>query len=66
MVNGAPTRWTVSPQPRRFEPGGAQTLAGLGPHGPVFFASEVAGPGTKERLVRRLLAGLPGLEPEYI
>ena len=65
MVDRTPPRWTVSPQPprpRRSDAGAAQVLPGLGPHGPVLYASDLAGPGAKERLVRRLLAGLPGRE----
>ena len=65
MVNGAPHRWTVSPQPQRprwFDAGATQVLSGLGPYGPVLYASDLAGPGAKERLVRRLLASLPGRE----
>lgn len=67
MVNGAPHRWTVNPQPRRprrFDSGATQVLSGLGPYGPVFYASDLAGPGAKERLVRRLLASLPGQDPD--
>jgi hypothetical protein len=65
MVNKTPPRWTVRPQPprpRRFASGGAQVLPGLGPYGPVLYASDLAGPGSKERLVRRLLASLAGQE----
>jgi hypothetical protein len=65
MVNGAPSRWTLSPQPhgpRCFDAAAPQVLSGLGPGGPVIYASDLAGPGAKERLVRRLLAGLPGQE----
>ena len=67
MVNGAPHRWTISPQPhgpRRFDAAAPQVLSGLGPGGPVLYASDLAGPGAKERLVRRLLAGLPGQETD--
>ena len=54
---------TVSPhRPRWFDSGATQVLSGPGPHGPVFYASDQAGPGAKERLVRRLLASLSGLE----
>ena len=63
MVNGAPQRWTLSPQPhgpRWFDAAATQVLSGLGPGGPVIYASDIAGPGAKERLVRRLLACLPG------
>ena len=65
MVNGALPRWTVSPQPRRFDSGATQVLSGLGPYGPVLYASDLAGPGAKERLVRRLLASLPGQDPGF-
>ena len=67
MVNGAPHRWTVSPQPHRRDGSTrprTQILSGLGPGGPVLYASDLAGPGAKERLVRRLLAGLPGQETD--
>jgi phosphopantetheinyl transferase len=37
-------------------------LSGLGPGDPVIYASDPAGAGAKERLVRRLLARLPGQE----
>jgi hypothetical protein len=37
-------------------------LSGLGPGEPVIYASDLAGAGAKERLVRQLLAGLPGQE----
>jgi hypothetical protein len=65
MVNGAPHRWTISAQPhrsRRSDAATTQVLSGLGPGGPVIYASDLAGPGAKERLVRRLLTGLPGQE----
>jgi hypothetical protein len=65
MVNRTPPRWTVSPQPprlRRSDAGVAQVLPGLGPYGPVLYASDLAGPGAKERLVRRLLSSPPGQE----
>jgi hypothetical protein len=62
MVNGVPSPATISPQPRWFDSGAAQVLPGMGPHGPVLYASDLAGPGAKERLVRRLLACLPGQE----
>ena len=68
MVNGAPHRWTVSPQPRRprwFDSGATQVLSGPGPYGPVLYASDLAGPGAKERLVRRLLASLPGQDTGF-
>ena len=62
MVNRTAPRWTVGPQPprpRRSDVGAAQVLPDLGPHGPVLYASDLAGPGAKERLVRRLLSSLP-------
>ena len=67
MVNGAPHPWTISPQPHRprwSDAAAPQVLSGLGPGGPVIYASDLAGPGAKERLVRRLLAGLPGQETD--
>ena len=67
MVNGAPHRWTLSSQPhgaRSVDAAAPQFLSGLGHGGPVFYASDLAGPGAKERLVRRLLAGLPGQETD--
>jgi hypothetical protein len=66
MVIGAPHRWTISSQshgPRRFYPAMPQVFSGLGPGGPVIYASDLNGPGVKERLVRRLLASQPGLKP---
>jgi hypothetical protein len=68
MVNGTPHRWTVSPQPRRprwFDSGAKQVFSGPGPYGPVLYASDLAGPGAKERLVRRLLASLPGQDTGF-
>jgi hypothetical protein len=65
MVNGAPNRWTISLQPRRprwSEAAAPQVLSGLGPCDPVIYSSDLAGAGAKERLVRRLLASLPGRE----
>ena len=67
-MNGASHRWTVSPQPhrpRRVDSGATQVLSGPGPYGPVLYASDLAGPGAKERLVRRLLASLPGQDPGF-
>ena len=61
MVNGA--QRTISPPPRGrrgFDPAAPQFLPGLGPGGPVIYASDLAGSGAKERLVQRLLASLPG------
>ena len=63
MLNGAPHRCTISPQPhrpRQSDAAATQVLSGLGPGGPVIYASDINGPGAKERLVRRLLASLPG------
>src|SRR5450759_720742 len=68
MVNGAPNRWTISPQPhgpRRSETAAPQVLSGLGPCDPVIYASDLAGAGAKERLVRRLLASLPGQDTGF-
>ena len=65
MVNGAPQRWTISPQPhgpRWFDAAATQVLSGLGSGNPVLYASDINGPGVKERLARRLLASLPGRE----
>jgi hypothetical protein len=65
MLNDAPNRCTISPQPhgpRWSDAAALQVLSGLGPGGPVIYASDLAGPGAKERLVRRLLTGLPGQE----
>jgi hypothetical protein len=61
MVNEAPNRCTISPQPH--EPGSCdlaapQALSGLGSGGPVIYAWAPAGPDAKERLVQRLLANL--------
>jgi phosphopantetheinyl transferase (holo-ACP synthase) len=67
MVNGAPLPKTLRPQPhgpRWFNAAAPPVLADLGPHGPVLYASDLAGPDAKERLVRRLLAGLPGRETD--
>ena len=60
-----PPPWTSSPQPHRpglSKAGGPQVLSGLGLGEPVIYASGPVSPGAKERLVRRLLAGLPGEE----
>jgi hypothetical protein len=67
MINGAPPRCTISPPPQRPQcsgPPAIQVLAGLDPSGLVLYASDLAIPGVKERLVRRLLAGLPGRETD--
>ena len=63
MVNVTPPPWTISPQPGRprwTEAAPPQVFSGLGPGEPVIYASDLAGTGAKERLVRRLLASLPG------
>jgi 4'-phosphopantetheinyl transferase superfamily len=62
MVNGAPDSGVISPPPpgpQGINAAAPQFLAGLGPGGPVIYASGLPGPGAKERLVQRLLAGLP-------
>lgn len=63
MADGAPDPGIISPSPNGPQSIGApapQFLSGLGPGGPVIYASDLPGPGAKERLVQRLLAGLPG------
>jgi hypothetical protein len=63
MVNGTPPRWTISPpplRPRWLEATAPQVFSGMGPCDPVIYTSDLAGAGAKERLVRRLLASLPG------
>jgi hypothetical protein len=63
MLNDAPNRWTIGPSPQGpqwFEAAPPQVFSGLGPGDPVIYASDPAGAGAKERLVRRLLARLPG------
>ena len=65
MVNATPPPWTISPprrRPRWSEAAAPQVFSGLGPCEPVIYASDLAGPGAKEPLVRRLLACLPGQE----
>ena len=65
MVNATPPPWTISPPPHRprwSEAAAPQVFSGLGPGEPVIYASDLAGAGAKERLVRRLLASLPGQE----
>jgi len=67
MVNGAPSPGTISPPPYGpcgFDAAAPQLLSGLGPGGPVIYTSDLNGPGVKERLVRRLLASLPGQKPD--
>ena len=66
MVKKTPAPWTISPPPGRpgwSEAAAPQVLSGLGPCGPVIYTSDLAGAGAKERLVRRLLASLPGQDP---
>ena len=63
MVDVTPPPWTISPPPHRprgSEAAPPQMFSGLGPSEPVIYASDLAGAGAKERLVRRLLASLPG------
>lgn len=63
MVKGTSPQWTISPpphRPHRPEAAAPQVLSGLGRSDPVIYASDLAGAGAKERLVRRLLASLPG------
>ena len=63
MVNATPPPWTISPPPHRprwSEAAAPQVFSGLGPCEPVIYASDLAGAGAKERLVRRLLASLSG------
>lgn len=64
MVNATSSPLTISPprRPRWSEAAAAQVFSGLGPSDPVIYASDLAGAGAKERLVRRLLASLPGRE----
>jgi phosphopantetheinyl transferase len=68
MVDGAPDPGMISPRPRRpqgRDPVAPHFLAGLGPGGPVMYASDRPGPGAKERLVRQLLAVLPGRQTDF-
>jgi len=65
MVDATASPWTISPsprRPRRSEADAPQVLSGLGLGEPVIYASDLAGAGAKERLVRRLLSGLSGQE----
>ncbi|MDP2046775.1 MAG: 4'-phosphopantetheinyl transferase superfamily protein [Deltaproteobacteria bacterium] len=67
MVNATASPWSINqppPRPRWSEAAAPQVLSGLGPGDPVIYASDLAGAGAKERLVRRLLSGLPGQEPD--
>jgi hypothetical protein len=62
MVNATASPRTISPPPhrlRRSEAAPPRVLSGLGPDEPVIYASDLAGAGAKECLVRRLLASLP-------
>jgi phosphopantetheinyl transferase len=66
MLNGASSPWTTNParrSPGGFDATATQVLSGLGPGGPVIYASDLNAPGVKERLVRRLLTSLPGQQP---
>lgn len=66
MVDVTPHQETLSPPPGwpRWPAAAApQVLSGLGPGQPVIYASDLPGAGAKERLVRRLLASLPGRDP---
>jgi hypothetical protein len=66
MVDAAASPWSINqppPRPPWSETAAPQVLSGLGPGDPVIYASDLAGAGAKERLVRRLLANLPGQEP---
>ena len=65
MADGAPHPGIISPSPhgpQGINVSAPQFLAGLGPGGPVIYASGLPGPGAKERLVRQLLSSLPGQE----
>jgi phosphopantetheinyl transferase (holo-ACP synthase) len=72
MLNGAKPPRTITSQLHplhRFDATMTQKFAGLGPGGPVIYASAPMGPGVKEHLVRLLLAGLEmagnaGVAPE--
>jgi 4'-phosphopantetheinyl transferase superfamily len=67
MVNVAAAPGNISPPPLRphgSEAAPPQVLSGLGPRQPVIYASDLEGAGVKKRLVRRLLAGLPGQETD--
>jgi hypothetical protein len=62
MADGAPDPGIISPPtpgPQGIDVAALQFLAGLGPGGPLIYASGLPGPGAKERLVQRLLVGLP-------
>ena len=47
-----------------FDAAAPQVLSGLGSGDPLIYVSDIHGPGVKERLVRRLLASLPGQKPD--
>jgi len=65
MVDATASPWSLNqppPRPRWPEAAAPEVFSGLGPGDPVIYASDLAGAGAKERLVRRLLASLPGRE----
>jgi hypothetical protein len=65
MVDATVSSWSINqppPRPQWSEAAAPQVFSGLGPGEPVIYASDLAGAGAKERLVRRLLASLPGRE----
>jgi hypothetical protein len=65
MVDATASPWSLNqppPRPRWSGAAAPQGFSGLGPGEPVMYASDLTGAGAKERLVRRLLAGLPGQE----
>jgi hypothetical protein len=67
MVNATASPRTISPLPLRRRWSGAappRVLSGLGRRDPVIYASDLAGAGAKERLVRRLLASPPGQDTD--
>jgi hypothetical protein len=67
MADEAPDPGIISPSPpgpQGIDAAAPQVLPGLGPGGPVIYASGLPGPGAKERLVQRLLAGLPPHETD--
>jgi len=67
MVDATASPWSSNqppPRPRWSEAAAPQVLSGLGPCDPVIYASDLASAGAKERLVRRLLASLPGQQTD--
>lgn len=65
MVDATASPWSLNqppPRQRWSEAAAPQVFSGLGPGAPVIYTSDLAGAGAKERLVRRLLANLPGQE----